>query len=293
MGKGQGKGKCNCCRTDVYKSDEAKRGACCAHAVWCSEGTGIILKSCPGWYLCWAFNGCLGCCCCFTLFCSSIAGTLAGSIPACCVKNAKGLFQMAWICLSLVLYRVILTIIIVVEVVKLNDEISNYRDCCADKGGCSKYFVNDDEDASSEEKNQRKCIDHLSVRVDTIGEAESWRDLGVYAAVVVGLYILVSLIGAQQALTASRAELEKENEVESSVGFPVIAGSQGISNMEAQTVVPGVVMGRVGSTVAGSTVATGVIVGRVQLQQGQVQQMQPQGEFDEEMSVPNATPVKY
>ena len=86
---------------------------------------------------------------------------------------------MAWICLSLVLYRVILTIIIVVEVVKLNDEISNYRDCCADKGGCSENIDIDDEDASSEEKNQR-AMRGFRVVVSVVGRLvdRSPRSLG-------------------------------------------------------------------------------------------------------------------
>ena len=113
------------------------------------------------------------------------------------------------------------------------------------------------------------------------------RNLCVYAAVVVGLYIIVSLLGFQQGYTGGRAEREKENEVVAPVVSPVVAGSRNICNMEAQ-VVPGIFVGRVVDGV-GSTAVTGEVVGRVE--QGQVQQMQPQGEF--EMSVPNATPVKY
>lgn len=193
---------------------------------------------------------------------------------------------MAWICLSMILYRVILTIILVVEVVKLNEEISKYHDCCASKdGGCARSY--DKKDLSSEAENSRECIDDLDVRVDTIEGAKFMRNLCVYAAVVVGLYIIVSLLGFQQGYTGGRAEREKENEVVAPVVSPVVAGSRNICNMEAQ-VVPGIFVGRVVDGV-GSTAVTGEVVGRVE--QGQVQQMQPQGEF--EMSVPNATPVKY
>ena len=80
------------------------------------------------------------------------------------------------------------------QVVKLNDEISNYR-IAADKLVVLRTLILMTKTPVEEKTNENVWI--IWCACEGIGQAEGYRNLGVYAAVVVGLYILVSLIGAR------------------------------------------------------------------------------------------------
>ena len=115
------------------------------------------------------------------------------------------MLNMAYICIGLVFYRLLMVIAITLEVLQLNREIRGYDNCC-DKDSCDETVVfNDDAFNVDVDDHTEKCLDKLTTTGDYNDTVNASNSL-TFCAVAISVLMVVSISGAKCGLTGGKAE---------------------------------------------------------------------------------------